>query len=305
MQLMSLGGFNRYALYGESGTALPPEFVHLERIFDRSSLHDWTIAPHAHPHMLQLLLIESGVAHVHGDTAMQSVEGPALIVVPAACVHAFHFEPAVEGWVFSLAADMINDPRTAGLLTGFAHLQHTQAHSLAGHPAAASRLNWLLTDLAEQQRAGQAAGPGLLAQVALILVTALQAVSQAGTPASQQAHSPLVARFRTLVEAHYRDHWAVTAYAAALGTTASTLTRATRALTGQAPADLLHDRLLLEAKRNLAFTGASVAQIAYALGFADPAYFARFFKARSGQTASRFRHNLVWSDGERRDREPS
>ena len=105
------------------------------------------------------------------------------------------------------------------------------------------------------------------------------------------------------LEAHYRDHWAVTAYAAALGTTASTLTRATRALTGQALVDLLHDRLLLEAKRNLAFTGASVAQIAYALGFADPAYFARFFKARSGQTASSFRRNLVWPDSDGRDRE--
>lgn len=300
---MSPSGFNRYALYGESGIALPPEFVHLERIFDRSSLHDWTITPHAHPHMLQLLLIEAGMAKVRGDAGFQSVAGPALILVPAACVHAFHFDPAVEGWVFSLAADLINDPRTTGLLAGFAHLQHTQAHALAGNPACATRLGWLLADLAQQQRGGQAAGAGLLAQVALILVTALEAVSQAKAPTRHQTHAPLVARFRTLIEAHYRDHWAVTAYAAALGTTASTLTRATRALTGQAPADLLHDRLLLEAKRNLAFTGASVAQIAYALGFADPAYFARFFKARSGQTASSFRRNLVWPDSDGRDRE--
>jgi AraC family transcriptional activator of pobA len=52
---------------------------------------------------------------------------------------------------------------------------------------------------------------------------------------------------------------------------------------------LVHDRLLLEARRYLRHTGASSRQISERLGFADPAYFARFFKARTGQTASAWR----------------
>ncbi|MFN4135164.1 MAG: helix-turn-helix domain-containing protein [Novosphingobium sp.] len=287
---------DRFALYGEQGAAIAPEFVHLERIFDRSSLHDWTIAPHAHPHMLQLLLVETGSAEVRGDDGRSRLGGPALILVPPACVHAFHFDPAVEGWVLSLAADLVNDPRLAGLLAGLAGVQQTRALSLDGGAATATRLGWLLADLASALRDGHGTGPGVLAQVALILVTALEAAARADKPGGQSPHSALVARFRTLIERHYREHRAIPAYAAELGTTASTLTRATRRLTGQAPADLVHDRLLLEAKRNLAFTGASVAQVAYALGFADPAYFARFFKARTGQTASDFRKALLEQD---------
>jgi len=286
---MIKSSIDRFALYGEQGASLPPEFVHLERIFDRSSLHDWTIAPHAHPHMLQVLLIESGTVEAHGEGGQSTLTGPTVILVPPACVHAFHFDPAVEGWVLSLAADLINDPRIAGVLGGLADLQQTQAMELKAHAAIATRVSWLLNDLAERLNHGQPAGPSLFAQVALILVNALEAaVRERNSPVSQ-SHGALVARFRTLVERHYREHWAISAYAQALGTTPSTLTRATRALTGQAPADLVHDRLLLESKRNLAFTGATVAQIAYALGFADPAYFARFFKARAGQTASDFR----------------
>lgn len=299
---MIKSSIDRFALYGEKGASLPPEFVHLERIFDRSSLHDWTIAPHAHPHMLQVLLIESGTVAVHGEGGQSDMIGPALILIPPACVHAFHFDPRVEGWVLSLAADLVNDPRLAGVLTGLADLQQTQAVKLEASAAIATRLSWLLTDLAGRLRQGQAAGPGLLAQVALILVTTLEAAAHKENLPISQSHSALVTRFRALVERHYREHWAISAYAQALGTTPSTLTRATRTLTGQAPADLLHDRLVLESKRNLAFTGATVAQIAYALGFADPAYFARFFKARTGQTASDFRREKLGLDQPAEDR---
>lgn len=292
-QVMRGTEIDRFALYGEQGAAIPPEFVHLERIFDRSSLHDWTIAPHAHPHMVQVLLVETGSAEVRAEAGRSRLCGPALILVPAACVHAFHFDPQVEGWVLSLAADLVNDPRLAGLLAGLAGVQQTRAISLDGSCATAARLGWLMADLASALRDGEGAGPGVLAQLALILVTSLEAAARADKPGGQSPHSALVARFRALIERHYREHRAIPAYAAALGTTASTLTRATRKLTGQAPADLVHDRLLLEAKRNLAFTGASVAQVAYALGFADPAYFARFFKARTGQTASDFRKALL------------
>jgi AraC family transcriptional activator of pobA len=47
--------------------------------------------------------------------------------------------------------------------------------------------------------------------------------------------------------------------------------------------------VLLEAKRSLIYTSMTVAQVADALGFADPAYFSRFFKRLSGLSPSDFR----------------
>jgi AraC family transcriptional activator of pobA len=51
--------------------------------------------------------------------------------------------------------------------------------------------------------------------------------------------------------------------------------------------------VLLEAKRKLIYTQYPLDQIAYTLGFKDPAYFSRFFKKLEGVAPSVYRqtHN--------------
>jgi AraC family transcriptional activator of pobA len=58
---------------------------------------------------------------------------------------------------------------------------------------------------------------------------------------------------------------------------------------GKAPQSLLHDRLMLEAKRNLLYTTLPVSTIAFDLGFNDPAYFSRFFANREGMSPAAYR----------------
>ena len=61
------------------------------------------------------------------------------------------------------------------------------------------------------------------------------------------------------------------------------------ALTHQPPIQLLHARILLEAKRQLVYTPLPIAEIAYRLGFTEPAYFSRFFSQRVGMSPRRYR----------------
>ena len=67
------------------------------------------------------------------------------------------------------------------------------------------------------------------------------------------------------------------------------LSRACRNVTGQSAQHLLHDRLMLEARRLLAYTAAPVAEIAAQLGYADPAYFSKFFARSVGETPTAYR----------------
>jgi AraC family transcriptional activator of pobA len=48
-----------------------------------------------------------------------------------------------------------------------------------------------------------------------------------------------------------------------------------------------------EARRNLAYTSMSVATVAYALGFGDPAYFTRAFTRTVGVSPRTFRAQLA------------
>jgi AraC family transcriptional activator of pobA len=81
-------------------------------------------------------------------------------------------------------------------------------------------------------------------------------------------------------------------YAKALNVTAARLRAACIEVTGKTPTRVLEERLVLEAKRNLTYTNMTVAQIAYYLGFTDPAYFSRFFSKLAGESPAAFRRRV-------------
>ncbi len=53
--------------------------------------------------------------------------------------------------------------------------------------------------------------------------------------------------------------------------------------------ELVHDRLIIEAKREIIFGNENIRTISQILGFEDPAYFSRFFKKKTGMTTENFK----------------
>jgi AraC family transcriptional activator of pobA len=58
---------------------------------------------------------------------------------------------------------------------------------------------------------------------------------------------------------------------------------------GVTPMTLIHSRIILEAKRELVYSGLSIKQIAHGLGFNDLAYFSRFFRKHAAMTPGGYR----------------
>jgi AraC family transcriptional activator of pobA len=105
----------------------------------------------------------------------------------------------------------------------------------------------------------------------------------------QGVQATLVARFRELVEVHYRAGLSLEDYADRLGVTVARLRNACLKVAAAPPLRLVHERMLLEAKRALIYSSMTVAEVAYHLGFEDPAYFSRFFAKAEGQSPRAFR----------------
>ncbi len=59
---------------------------------------------------------------------------------------------------------------------------------------------------------------------------------------------------------------------------------------------LASDKLLLEAKRKVAFSDLTTKEIAYEFGFKDPTYFNRFFKLQTQLTPTEFRDNFEYDE---------
>lgn len=99
--------------------------------------------------------------------------------------------------------------------------------------------------------------------------------------------------FSRLVEIHFRDKHTVADYADLLGVAPKTLSNKFNRLELAQPNDIIKDRIMLEAKRLLNYSGLSVKEIAYKLGYEDPAYFNRLFTKKTGDTPSNFKKKYL------------
>ncbi|MGI5472799.1 helix-turn-helix domain-containing protein [Streptomyces sp. CA-132043] len=96
-------------------------------------------------------------------------------------------------------------------------------------------------------------------------------------------------RFQQAVERDFTRSHHVADYAAALGYSVRTLTRATRAAVGCGAKRFIDDRIVLEAKRLLLHTDLSATAVGERLGFPGATVFNRFFRERAGETPAAFR----------------
>jgi AraC family transcriptional regulator, transcriptional activator of pobA len=99
----------------------------------------------------------------------------------------------------------------------------------------------------------------------------------------------LVARFKRLINEHFRNERTLATYASRLAVSPKHLARVVKEQTGRTPAELLDDLLLLEARALLRYTDTTVAEIAYELHFTDPSHFGKFFRKHIGQTPGGYR----------------
>jgi AraC-like DNA-binding protein len=96
-------------------------------------------------------------------------------------------------------------------------------------------------------------------------------------------------RFRATVERNFARSHGVAPYAARLGCSEKSLTRAAFLVTDRSAKAVLTERIVLEAKRLLAHTALPVAAIGDQLGFAEATNFVKFFRREAGQTPGAFR----------------
>ncbi|AXM95077.1 helix-turn-helix domain-containing protein [Pseudomonas plecoglossicida] len=283
----SLPGVPLFQLYGENQAWPGTDLLHCESIPARSRLHHWEIKPHQHAELFQLLYVQRGQVDVEIEGVHSAIGEAAIQVVPPLTVHGFRFSADIQGHVLTFGTALVADleQRLRAPLGVLA--------KAACYPLGKDRTHLRsLIDTLQQEYQGNAPGRSALLEA---LVTALMVWisrrQQLGlAPRNRDERDrQLLGQYLRLVEAHYREHLSVEDLAARLNIPSLHLNQLCRALCGQTALQVLHQRLLLEARRNLVYTRMSIGQLSDSLGFSDPTYFARFFKRLSGQTPNGYR----------------
>ena len=112
-------------------------------------------------------------------------------------------------------------------------------------------------------------------------------------PAETPAETPdsTIIQFKLLIEQNFQTQKNVSAYAEMLHMNPSCLNEVTKKTTGITAGELIRNRIIEETKKLLFASGLSGKEIAFELGFDDPAYFSRFFRKYTGITLKEFREH--------------
>lgn len=288
-----------FDLYGEEGQRAALDPIHVESIAARSSLHNWEIKPHRHHGLFQLLWLAQGSGELVLEDRPGRLSAGSVVLVPQHCVHGFRFEPGAGGLVLTLAYPMLAAmPGALGrqLLAMTAPLIRDPQRT-----AERGELQGLLQLLAQEYGRQEAFRSQLLEALAVAILALLLRQSDT-VPAAEGGQRVLpapahMAGFSAEIERSFRTHAPLAHYASRLGLSVPHLNALCRQYAGRSALGMIHERLLLEARRNLVYTAMTVKEVADVLGFADPAYFTRFFRRAIGMSPTEFRERAAESPG--------
>lgn len=108
---------------------------------------------------------------------------------------------------------------------------------------------------------------------------------------SNPDHS-ILQKYKTMIEEFFVKEHSPSIYADKLNVSLKTLGKLTKKYFDRTPSDLIQERLMMEAKRELYLTDKSVKEIAYSLGFEDEFYFSRLFKKNTDTSPINYRKSV-------------
>jgi AraC-like DNA-binding protein len=251
--------------------------------------------PHRHRYYQIIWVVDGAGAHAT-DFEEHPIRPETVFLISPGQVHVVRVDRPLRGYMLLFTADFLAleglaEDATAGL-PFFRPGVANPVLALAG--LTAEEAGRLRADaealLAESASHGAWRRDLLRARLQVLLLGLGRVARRQGVPPAPDA-SP-VARFQALIEEHFRRLHRVAEYARLLALTPGHLNDLTKGATGQTASALIDARLILEAKRLLAHSDVTAAEIAADLGFRDPSYFGRSFRRRVGRPPGAFRATI-------------
>ncbi|MBN9216457.1 MAG: helix-turn-helix domain-containing protein [Mesorhizobium sp.] len=286
---MSQNSIPDFFVYGEPARPLDVGFLHVETVLARGSIHLGEVAAHKHPQMGQITFWTSGSGTYRIEDRSWDFSAPAVSFVPSTIVHGFSIGPGTDATVVSVADDAL------AVLAGHSLLPLDRPVFADGQPdrVAWKRLADVLEMIAAEYAEAQAGSDKVLPSLIAAALCHIARLSPEVRNPAGSSDASLALGLRRLVDRHFRDNWPVDRYVQALATTPHLLDKAAHGVLGSGVKRVVGERRLLEAKRLLLFTVRTVEDIAYEIGFDDPAYFSRFFRERTGEAPAAWRRRQL------------
>lgn len=251
--------------------------------------------PHRHNYYEVLLFNQSGGIH-EIDFNVYKIHKNTIHFVSPEQVHVLRRHKQVTGYVMSFSEDFFLASASGNALTeSLPFFNNPYASPVLKITAVQlSHITQIISQIHSEFNSTNADRAEMLhACLAQFLITARRMYHDASVTAVTAASPPgLTHKFKMLAHKNFIRYKSVADYAALLNITPGHLNDSVHRDTGKSASEIIHDRIILEAKRLLYHSPKSVKEIAAELLYDDPSYFSRFFKARTGASPEQFRRHI-------------
>jgi AraC family transcriptional activator of pobA len=155
-----------------------------------------------------------------------------------------------------------------------------------------AKLNFILDGLIDEFQQNETAQYDMLQSYLKQFIICIVRVKKENHVLKEDIETRLFKDFSLLVEQNFRKLHTVKAYASRLGISPKSVTKHFQKLGVLKPSSFIKNRILLESKRLLIYTDKNVKEIAFELGFNDPAYFTRFFTKATSKSPLQFKKDF-------------
>ena len=254
------------------------------------------LMPHLHD-FYSIFWIESGEAIHATEFVEYSLKADTILFVPPGLKHRMYIDKSVGGTYILFNEDFIQYNRKNHVpLKEYRLFNNSDFKSLITVlPEKREKLN-NITGLIfnELQNSDEYSQDIVLNLLHLFLLESRRIFDQQNqAPKEEPDTTPdtTIIKFKQLIEENFTKEKNVSPYAEMLNMNPSCLNELTKRTTGITAGELIRNRVIDETKKLLYSSKMSGKEIAYELGFDDPAYFSRFFKKYTGITLKEFRDN--------------
>lgn len=253
---------------------------------------NFSLTQHPHKHnFYDVLIITKGSGKHTIDFTTYEVKPCSIFFLTPGQVHSWELSEDTTGYSIFFEADFYGIHRSRGRLRDMPFF-----HVLSGAPALyidcerEKYVKEIVTSMFIEQKNHEARHAEIIrAYLELLLMKLSRFYEQGQEESATPYHQQKVAEYEELIEQYYLQKRQVKAYADMLNMTTKNLNTICKKGANKTAKELIHSRVILEAKRLLLHADLSVQQVGEKLDFIDDSYFVRYFRMHGGMTPEQFR----------------
>lgn len=240
----------------------------------------------------EMLLVQKGSGSLQLDGQEYTLAENSTYCIFPGHFRKMHFTPGAEGYYISFAIEFLR--LSEGYNNSAAWLeQYSNAASaiiyketLPELETIAHKMNWEYNNYLDKRR------ELLKGLLNIFLIYFSRNLNKPVITDSPNREKELVNKFIGLLKKNFYTKKFVNDYASLLSVTPNYLNRTVKKITGHPTSYHIQQQIILEAKRQAIYSSESMKQIAYALGFDNPAHFSKFFKNNCGVNFTEYKNQL-------------